>query len=95
MPVARRATTPGVAREISQRELRNDSGRIMRELDHGETFVVTRHGVPVAELTPLRRHRFVDAETAVAVFRAAPPVTYEQFRADLDASADQDPMPRG
>ena len=46
----------------------------MRELDEGETFIVTRNGVPVGELTPLRRHRFVAAETAVAMFRSAPAV---------------------
>jgi prevent-host-death family protein len=83
-----------VSREISQRELRNQSGEIMRELDEGESFVVTRNGVPVGELTPLRRHRFVAAETAVAMFRSAPGVDYKRFRADLDAAADQDAMPR-
>ncbi len=82
-------------REITQRELRNRSGEIMRELDEGESFVVTRNGVPVGELTPLRRHRFVAAETAVAIFRAAPSVDYGRFRADLDALADQDAIPRG
>lgn len=83
-----------VAREITQRELRNDSGEVMRKLDEGESFVVTRNGVPVGELTPLRRHRFVAAEAAVALFRAAPVVDYERFRADLDAAAGQDPTPR-
>ena len=84
-----------MAREITQRELRNDSGEIMRKLDEGETFVVTRNGVPVGELTPLRRHRFVRAETAAAMFRGAPSVDYRRFRADLDAVAGQDPTPRG
>lgn len=83
-----------MSREISQRELRNQSGEIMRELDEGETFIVTRNGVPVGELTPLRRHRFVAAETAVAMFRSAPGVDYTRLRADLDACASQDPMPR-
>ena len=83
-----------MSREITQRELRNDSGEIMRKLDEGETFVVTRNGVPVGELTPQRRHRFVAAETALAVFRAAPAVDYERFRADLDAVASQELAPR-
>ncbi len=83
-----------VSREISQRELRNDSGEIMRKLDEGETFIVTRNGVPVGELSPLRRRRFVAAEAAVAVFRAAPSVDYERFRADLDMAASQNPSPR-
>lgn len=84
-----------VAEEITQRELRNDSGEIMRRLDAGETFIVTRNGVPVGELTPLRRHRFVAAEAAVALFRTAPAVDYRTLRADLDAIADQSLTPRG
>ncbi len=66
----------------------------MRRLDDGETFVVTRNGVPVGELTPMRRHRFVPAEAAIACFRGAPVVDYERLRADLDAVADQQPTPR-
>jgi prevent-host-death family protein len=84
----------GVAREISQRELRNDSGEVMRKLDEGESFVVTRNGVPVGELAPLRRHRFVPVETALALFRAAPGVDYERLRDDLDGAAGQDASPR-
>lgn len=83
-----------MSREITQRELRNESGEIMRELDRGETFVVTRNGVPVGELTPLRRHRFVSADAAVAMFRNAPGIDFEKFRADLDVVATQDPAPR-
>lgn len=84
-----------MAREITQRELRNDSGQIMRGLDRGESFVVTRSGVPVGELVPLRRHRFISAEAAVAMFHDAPPVDYASFRRDLDTHADQTATPRG
>lgn len=83
-----------MSREITQRELRNDSGEIMRKLDEGETFIVTRNGVPVGELTPLRRHRFVAAEAAVALFRTAPAVDTQRFRADLDQVASQHASPR-
>jgi prevent-host-death family protein len=84
-----------MSREITQRELRNQSGDIMRELDAGETFIVTRNGVPVGELTPLRRHRFVATEAALAMFTNAPRVDYNRLRADLDAAASQDTKPRG
>lgn len=84
-----------MAREISQRELRNESGEIMRALDRGEMFVVTRNGVPVGELTPLRKRRFVSAEAAVALFAGAPDLDSGRFRADVDAALDQDPRPRG
>ena len=85
---------PCVAREITQRELRNESGKIMRALDRGESFVVTRNGVPVGELMPLRQRQFVAAETAIAVFSGAPTVELGQFRADLDALVDQSADPR-
>jgi antitoxin (DNA-binding transcriptional repressor) of toxin-antitoxin stability system len=83
-----------MARDITQRQLRNDSGEIMRGLDRGESFVVTRHGVPVGELTPLRRHRFVSADAALAMFRGAPSIDLARLRRDLDSVASQDPNPR-
>lgn len=83
-----------MAREITQRELRNESGEIMRQLDKGGTFTVTRNGVPVGELTPLRRHRFVRAEAVTEMFRMAPVIDLTRFRADLDRAASQDPTPR-
>ena len=83
-----------MARKITQRELRNESGEIMRALDRGEAFVVTRNGVPVGELTPLRQRQFVAAEAAVARFVGAPVLDGEQFRADVDAVLDQRPHPR-
>ncbi len=83
-----------MAESITQRELRNDSGEIMRRLDRGESFVVTRNGVPVGELTPLRRHRFVSAEVIVAAFKGAPAIDAGRFRDDLDAWVEQDVSPR-
>ncbi|HHT12598.1 MAG TPA: hypothetical protein GX013_05455 [Propionibacterium sp.] len=80
---------------ISQRELRNDSGRIMSALDEGRSFVVTRNTVPVGELRPLRRRRLVDARLVAEIFRGAPRVDGEQFRRDLDGFVDQDAEPRG
>lgn len=82
-------------REITQRQLRNESGEIMRGLDAGDTFVVTRNGVPVGELAPLRRHRFVKTDTIIASFAGAPGVDLTRLRADLDRVASQDAGPRG
>jgi antitoxin (DNA-binding transcriptional repressor) of toxin-antitoxin stability system len=83
-----------MTREITQRELRNDSGEIMRGLDRGESFVVTRNGVSVGELIPLRRRQFVSPETIGAAFADAPAINGERFRADIDSVLDQDPDPR-
>ncbi len=80
---------------VTQRELRNGSGEIMRRLDAGESFVVTRNGVPVGELTPLRRLRFVTAESIAQLFQTAPAIDSRRFRRDLDEVADQSIEPRG
>jgi antitoxin (DNA-binding transcriptional repressor) of toxin-antitoxin stability system len=84
-----------MSREITQRQLRNESGEIMRALDRGESFILTRHGVAVGELAPARRRQFVSAEALVEAFADAPFIDAERFRADLDAALDQDPSPRG
>lgn len=79
-----------VAEHISQRELRQDIGRIMRALDEGRSFVVTRNGRSVGELRPLRRERFVDAAVVAEAFRDAPPLDWKGTRADLDRHIDQE-----
>jgi prevent-host-death family protein len=83
-----------MTRRITQRELRNESGEIMRALDRGESFVVTRNGTPVGELVPLRPRQFVSADAAVAAFSGAPRIDPARFRNDVDALLDQDPTPR-
>ena len=87
--------TGGMSRRVTQRELRNDSGRIMRALDRGEAFTVTRNGVPVGELSPVRPRVFVAAESVAAAFKGAPRIARRRFRQDVDAVINQDPTPRG
>ena len=67
----------------------------MRALDAGDSFLVTRNGVAVGELTPVRRDRFVSRDVALAEFAHAPRIDAGRFRADVDRLADQDPAPRG
>lgn len=83
-----------MAREITQRQLRNQSGDVMRALDAGESFLVTRSGVAVGELIPIRRNRFVNTDAALAAFSHAARIDAGRFRADVDRLADQDPAPR-
>jgi prevent-host-death family protein len=80
-------------REITQRQLRNESGEIMRGLDRGESVLVTRNGTPVGELVPIRRRRFVPAEVAIAAFSGVGHIDHRRFRADIDRFLDQDPTP--
>ncbi|HUP22236.1 MAG TPA: hypothetical protein VNB06_04785 [Thermoanaerobaculia bacterium] len=79
---------------ITQRELRNESGEIMRALDRGESFVVTRNGVVVGQLTPAPAKRFVPASELAAVFASSPPVDAKRFRRDVDRVLDQRLEPR-
>lgn len=38
---------------LSQRELRNESGRVLREVSEGHSFVLTNSGVPVGRIVPI------------------------------------------
>lgn len=68
----------------------------MRAIEAGESFIVTRNGVPLAELTPLRRRRrSVPREEFLRAFRNLPPIDAEQFFADIDEGFDQSIEPRG
>lgn len=83
-----------MSRTITQRELRNDSGRVMRALDRGESFIVTRNGAAVGELRPVRQRTFVSAPAALAAFRGAPRIAPGRFRKDVDRVIDQGVAPR-
>lgn len=38
--------------EITHRQMRNDSGEVLRRVAEGETIMVTNHGVPAAVIGP-------------------------------------------
>ena len=83
-----------MAQVISQREFRNDSAEIMRRLDLGESFIITRNGQSVGELTPLRRQRFVSVDQFLETMQNAPVIDAARFRSDLDSMLDEDVTPR-
>jgi prevent-host-death family protein len=76
-------------RLITQRELRNDSAEVLREVQAGHRIVVTRNGVPVAELRPVEPRRFAPRAVLAEAARCAPRVDAKRFRKDLDAVIDQ------
>lgn len=78
-----------MSRTINQRELRNASAQVLREVQAGQTVIVTRNGVPVAELRPIQPRRFVPRTVIVEATAHAPRIDAGRFRADLDASIDQ------
>jgi prevent-host-death family protein len=78
-----------MTRIITQRELRNESAAVLREVEAGATVVVTRNGTPVAELRPIRPKRFVLRATLAEGAARSPRIDAARFRADLDALIDQ------
>lgn len=81
-------------REITQRELRNDSGAIMRGVERGESFTITRNGTPIGRLIPIRRRTFVPRAEVMAAFATAPVLDEARFHRDLDAAIAQDSLDR-
>ena len=82
-----------MARLISQRELQDECSEILRELDQGEEFIITRDGEPIGELRPAKR-RFVPLAELLATFRNSLPIKDETFFSDVDSILNQDPEPR-
>jgi prevent-host-death family protein len=76
-------------RTITQRELRNQSAAVLRQVEAGRILVVTRNGTPVAELRPIQPRRFVPRVMIAGAAAHAPRIDAGQFRADLDAVIDQ------
>ncbi len=73
---------------ISQRQLRNDNAELMRRVEAGESFVVTRNGRPVADLVPHDRpggrQRRTLAE-AQELMRGLAPIDVDRWYRDREA----------
>jgi len=80
----------GVAKTIPQRELRNNNAKVIEAVVAGESFLITRNGVPVAEVGPVRtnRRQFVPRNQLVELALNGPHVDLKLFRADLDRVID-------
>jgi len=79
-----------MARTIPQRELRNNNAQVIEAVAAGESFVITRNGVPVADLTPVRttRRRLVPRSELEAIFGQGPHIDRQLFREDVDRVID-------
>lgn len=76
-----------VSEMIKQSELRNSNAEIMRRVAHGESFTVTVHGQPVADLVPHqrlehRRRRLVPAAEFDEAIAQLPPVDVARWKRD-------------
>lgn len=72
---------------ISQRELRNDNAEVMRAVEQGESYTVTRRGVPVAVLSPIAATSQLQilrpARSSKADFRKYPRVDSSETTASI------------
>lgn len=85
---------------ITQREFRNNSAAVMTAVEHGQTFVITRNGIEVAEVRPRNRRRKLTSAELVERHRRLPKVDYAEMRAEAeeffgdDRLGDDDPWER-
>ncbi|MEO8529481.1 MAG: type II toxin-antitoxin system prevent-host-death family antitoxin [Pseudolysinimonas sp.] len=73
---------------VTVRDLRNRSADVLAEVARGETFVVTRDGEPIAELSPLPR-RGLSREELIERRKHLPAIDVVEFRRDIDSILDQ------
>jgi prevent-host-death family protein len=73
---------------IAQRQLRNDNAEIMRRVEAGESFVITRNGRPIADLVPhgARRKKRRTGREMQEEFRKLPPIDVDQWYRDREAA---------
>lgn len=84
-------------RTIPQRQLRNQSGEILRLAEAGQQFAVTVGGRPVALLGPFPKRQWVPKAELLKLLRSLPPdPTFFQDIAHLGESLDEiaDPWQR-
>jgi prevent-host-death family protein len=58
---------------IAQRDLRNQSGEILRQAEAGQQFTITVDGRPIAMLVPYQKRQWVPKEEVLALLRSLPP----------------------
>jgi len=78
-----------MSKTINQRELRNASAKVLRDVQAGQTVVVTRNGEPVAELRPIQPRRFASRAALAEGAARMPRIDAKRFRADIDAAVNQ------
>ena len=72
------------------RELRDHGGAVVDRAARGERIIITRAGMPVAEIRPVGRPPLT-AEVLLARWHRLPPVDPAAMRAELDEVLDPAP----
>lgn len=58
---------------IAQRDLRNQSGEILRQAEEGQQFAITVDGRPVAVLGPYQKRQWVPKAEILGILRSQTP----------------------
>lgn len=74
--------------DVSIRDLRNKGGEIVDRAEGGEEITITRNGVPVAELRPLRPQALT-AEELIRRRQHLADIDPDRLRRDIDEAIDQ------
>lgn len=62
----------------------------MDAVEAGESVIITRNGVPVAELMPIKHKREITTDELQRIFATSPAPDYALMRADIDAYLGED-----
>jgi prevent-host-death family protein len=73
--------------EVTVCDLRNHGREVIDRVEHGETVIITRAGVPVAEVRPLPKSR-LNARALLDRWKAVPAIDLAVLRAGIDAVID-------
>ncbi|MEX2393656.1 MAG: type II toxin-antitoxin system prevent-host-death family antitoxin [Actinomycetota bacterium] len=73
--------------QVTIRELRNKGGEVIDRVVHGETLIVTRAGIPVAELRPMGRSRLT-AAAFLDRWNRLPAIDPRRLREEIDSLID-------
>lgn len=71
---------------ISQRQLRNEIGEVLRQAEAGQTYTITVRGRPVASLGPPVGGRRTDVDAATVADILSTPIDTDDLEAELDAA---------
>jgi prevent-host-death family protein len=73
-------------RTISQRHLRNDNAEVIRAVESGESFVVTKNGSPVAVVQPVSESNLTSGPPlSQAAVRRVSYVDWPRIRASVSS----------
>jgi prevent-host-death family protein len=82
--------------EVASRELRNDTARVLRRVEDGETVVITRRGKPVADLVPHKKElgRWLTPAEVIEIREiASGDPTWGAELAEMRAADELEPIP--